>query len=157
MSWPSVWKPVKFNPCFARIRHVLCLRFAGRRDIEWNEFVVPFCPHFAYLSSAGAASSQRRPTYQEYQVTIRLACASTFTMLGLACSSTASARVTLYLSVPVIYAPPRPVDYPAPVPVSLSAVAAAAAVAIVVPAPISYSVVPSPTVTYAQPLLAVPR
>lgn len=112
-------------------------------------------------------------------MTIRLACASTFTALGLACSSTTFARVVVYMPVPVIYAPPRPLDYPVPVdPVYVTAPPpAAVAVAlpvvastpaspvkpmpmytnVVVPAPTNYSVVPAPVVVYAQPLMAVPR
>jgi hypothetical protein len=39
-------------------------------------------------------------------VTIRLACASTFTLLGLTCSSMTSAREVPYLSAPAIHAPP---------------------------------------------------
>jgi len=47
-----------------------------------------------------------RLTYQEYPVTIRLACASTFTVLGLTCSSMAAARAVVYMPAPAIYAPP---------------------------------------------------
>ncbi|MGF6300525.1 hypothetical protein OKW43_000378 [Paraburkholderia sp. WC7.3g] len=49
-------------------------------------------------------------------MTIRLACASTFTAIGLACSSAAYSRVVVYLPTTVIYAPPpRPVHYPVPI------------------------------------------
>ena len=49
-------------------------------------------------------------------MTIRLVCASTVTAIGLACSSTAFARVVVYLPAAVVYAPPpRPVYYSVPV------------------------------------------
>ena len=49
-------------------------------------------------------------------MTIRLACASTFTAIGLACSSAAYARVVVYLPANVVYAPPpRPVYCPVPI------------------------------------------
>ena len=56
-------------------------------------------------------------------MTIRLACTSIFTAIGLACSSAACARVIVYLPATVVYAPPpRPVYYPVPVyPVYVSA------------------------------------
>jgi hypothetical protein len=56
-------------------------------------------------------------------MTIRLACASTFTAIGLACSSAAYARVIVYLPANVVYAPPpRPVYYPVQInPVYVSA------------------------------------
>lgn len=80
-------------------------------------------------------------------MTIRLACASTFTALGLACSSTAFARMVVYMPVPVIYAPPRTVYRQMPVnPVLVTA-----------PPPTNYAALPASTVIYAQPLIAVPR
>ena len=46
-------------------------------------------------------------------MSIRLACASTFTAIGLACSSAAYARVVVFLPANVVYAPPpRPVYFP---------------------------------------------
>ncbi|WP_231337513.1 hypothetical protein [Paraburkholderia sprentiae] len=49
-------------------------------------------------------------------MTFRLACASTFTAIGLACSSAAYARVVVYWPAIVVYAPPpRPVHYPVPI------------------------------------------
>lgn len=45
-------------------------------------------------------------------MSIRLVCASTFTAIGLACWSTAFARVIVTLPAAVVYAPPpRPVYY----------------------------------------------
>ncbi|MGF6879613.1 hypothetical protein [Paraburkholderia sp. MM5477-R1] len=112
-------------------------------------------------------------------MTIRLACASTFTAIGLACSSAAYARVVVYLPAAVVYAPPpRPVYYPVPVnpvyvsappvavPVAAATIVAAppwqpasttAAAAVVVPPAPNYAVVPAPTVSYAQPLVIAPR
>ncbi|MBB5445429.1 MULTISPECIES: hypothetical protein [unclassified Paraburkholderia] len=96
-------------------------------------------------------------------MTIRLACASTFTAVGLACSSAAYARVVVYLPAAVVYAPPpRPVYYPVPVnPVYVSAppvaVPVAAATIVAVPPVLNYAVVPAPTVSYAQPLVIAPR
>jgi hypothetical protein len=161
---------------------------------------MPFSRRFAYLSSAGAvsASSQRlsshvtrasrpasspedashRSTHQEYQLTIRLVCASTVTAIGLACSSTAFARVVVYMPAAVIYAPPpRPVYYsvpvnpvyvvaPPPVPLPVAVPVAATVTApkpvplyttVVVPAPTNYAIVPAPAVTYAQPVMMMPR
>jgi hypothetical protein len=56
-------------------------------------------------------------------MSIRLACASTFTAIGLACSSAAYARVIVYLPANVVYAPPpRPVYFPVQInPVYVSA------------------------------------
>lgn len=56
-------------------------------------------------------------------MTIRLACASTFTAIGLACCSAAYARVVVHLPATVVYAPPpRPVYYPVQInPVYVSA------------------------------------
>jgi hypothetical protein len=112
-------------------------------------------------------------------VSIRLVCASTFTAIGLACSSTAFARVVVYLPAAVVYAPPpRPVYYyaplrpvyvtappPAPVPVAvpagtpvlLPAYSVIPYATVAVPAPTYYAIVPAPAVTYAQPVMAVPR
>jgi hypothetical protein len=113
-------------------------------------------------------------------VTIRLACVSTFTAIGLACSSTAFARVVIYLPAAVVYAPPpRPVYYSVPVsPVYVTApppvvapvavpVTASVTVAplkpgalyttVVVPPPANYAVMPAPAVTYAQPVMMMPR
>ncbi|MBB5468990.1 hypothetical protein OKW30_005865 [Paraburkholderia sp. Clong3] len=96
-------------------------------------------------------------------MTIRLACASTFTAIGLACSSAAYARVVVYLPAAVVYAPPpRPVYYPVPVnPVYVSAppvdVPVAAATIVAAPPALNYAVVPAPTVSYAQPLVIAPR
>jgi hypothetical protein len=122
-------------------------------------------------------------------VTIRLVCASTFTAIGLACSSTAFARVVVYMPAAVVYAPPpRPVVpayYPVPVnPVYVTApppvaipiavpVAAAtiytapskpaagatttATTTVVAPPTANYAVVPAPVVSYAQPVMVVPR
>ncbi|WP_434111608.1 hypothetical protein [Paraburkholderia caffeinilytica] len=112
-------------------------------------------------------------------MSIRLVCASTFTAIGLACSSTAFARVVVYMPAAVVYAPPpRPVYYyaplrpvyvtappPAPVPVAvavgtpvlLPARSVVPYATVVVPAPTHYAVVPAPAVTYAQPVMAVPR
>ncbi|MEX3787416.1 hypothetical protein [Paraburkholderia sp. BR14374] len=112
-------------------------------------------------------------------MSIRLACASTFTAIGLACSSAAYARVVVYLPAAVVYAPPpRPVYYPvlinpvyvsAPpvaVPVAAATIVAAppvqpanssaTAAAVLPPAP-NYAVVPAPTVSYGQPLVTVPH
>jgi hypothetical protein len=50
-------------------------------------------------------------------MTIRLACASTFTAIGLACSSAAYARVVVYLPASVVYAPP-PHPFYGPVPIN---------------------------------------
>jgi hypothetical protein len=155
---------------------------------------MPFSRRFAYLSSAGAISAIRaigaigaigaslpepasqRSTHQEYQLTIRLVCASTVTAIGLACSSAASARVVVYLPAAVVYAPPpRPVYYsvpvnpvyvvappPAPLPVAVPVVVTAPKPAplyttVVVPTPTNYAIVPAPTVTYAQPVVMMPR
>ncbi|MBB5499263.1 hypothetical protein [Paraburkholderia sp. MM5384-R2] len=96
-------------------------------------------------------------------MTIRLACASTFTAIGLACSSAAYARVVVYLPAAVVYAPPpRPVYYPVPVnPVYVSAppvaVPVAAPTIVAAPLALNYAVVPAPTVSYAQPLVIAPR
>jgi hypothetical protein len=111
-------------------------------------------------------------------MTIRLACASTFTAIGLACSSAAYARVVVYLPAAIVYAPPpRPVYYPVPInPVYVSAppvavpVAAATIVAAppkqpasttaaagVVPPALNYAAVPAPVVSYAQPLVTAPH
>ncbi|WP_233855736.1 hypothetical protein [Paraburkholderia sp. HD33-4] len=112
-------------------------------------------------------------------MTIRLACASTFTAIGLACSSAAYARVVVYLPAAVVYAPPpRPVYYPMPidpvyvsappvaVPVAAATIVAApanplpgttAAAAVVVPPAPNYAVMPAPTVSYAQPLASAPH
>jgi len=114
-------------------------------------------------------------------VSIRLVCASTFTAIGLACSSTAFGRVVVYMPAAVVYAPPpRPVYYyapvkpvyvvappPAPVPVAVAVAVGtpvppvAKPVALyttaVVPAPTGYAIVPAPAVTYAQPVMVVPR
>jgi hypothetical protein len=113
-------------------------------------------------------------------VTIRLVCASTFTAIGLACSSTAFARVVVYLPAAVVYAPPpRPLYYSVPVnPVYVTApppIAAPVAVpvtatatvpplkpvpvntTVVVPPATNYAVVHAPTVTYAQPVMMMPR
>ncbi|CAE6801369.1 hypothetical protein [Paraburkholderia haematera] len=107
-------------------------------------------------------------------MSIRLVCASTFTALGLACSSTAFARVVVYMPAAVVYAPPpRPVYYyapanpvyvvapppvPAPVPVVIP-VAPGTPVPLPAKPVNSYStvVLPAPVVTYAQPVLVVPR
>lgn len=94
-------------------------------------------------------------------MTLRLACASTFTALGLACSSTVSARAVIYMSVPVIYAPPRPLDYPAPaIPVHVNAPPVqplAMHTTVVVPPPTNYAPASTAVVTYAQPVLAMPH
>ncbi|MBB5420102.1 hypothetical protein OKW33_004024 [Paraburkholderia atlantica] len=111
-------------------------------------------------------------------MSIRLACASTFTAIGLACSSAAYARVVVYLPAAVVYAPPpRPVYYPVPVnpvyvsappvavPVAAATIVAAppelpantSAAAVVVPPAPNYAVVPAPTVSYAQPLVNAPH
>ncbi|CAE6818803.1 hypothetical protein R70006_06099 [Paraburkholderia domus] len=115
-------------------------------------------------------------------MSIRLVCASTFTAIGLACSSTAFARVVVYMPTAVVYAPPpRPVYYyvpvnppvyvaapppiPAPVPVAvapgtpvpLPPKPIALYTTVVVPAPTNYAIVPAPAVTYAQPVTVVPR
>ena len=112
-------------------------------------------------------------------MSIRLVCASTFTAIGLACSSTAFARVVVYMPAAVVYAPPpRPVYYyapvkpvyvvappPAPIPV---AVAVGTPVplppkpvtlytTVVLPAPTNYAIVPAPAVSYSQPVMVVPR
>ena len=108
-------------------------------------------------------------------MSIRLVCASTFTAIGLACSSTAFARVVVYMPAAVVYAPPpRPVYYyvpvkpvyvvappPAPVPVAVASLSerpcrclrnpVALSTTAVVPAPTNYAIVPAPAVTYAQP------
>ena len=72
-------------------------------------------------------------------MTIRLACASTFTAIGLACSCAACARVVVYLPATVVYAPPpRPLDYPEqvnPVYVSAPPVAVPVAATTLVAAP----------------------
>lgn len=81
-------------------------------------------------------------------MTIRLACASTFTALGLACSSAALARVAAYAPVPVIYAPPVADPLPAALPASLPLAADVAA---------SYAAAPAFVITYAQALIAVPN
>jgi hypothetical protein len=112
----------------------------------------------------------RLSTFQEYQVTIRLACASTFAAINFACSSTAFARVVVYMPVPVVYAPPpRPVYYPmlvdpadptAPSPVAVPATASSGRppvyTTVIVPPPTNYAIVPAPAVSYAQPVMAVP-
>ncbi|MEW9583458.1 hypothetical protein [Paraburkholderia sp. DGU8] len=110
-------------------------------------------------------------------MTIRLACASTLTALGLACSSTAFARVVVYVPAAMVYAPPpRPVYcclplnvayVTAPPPVAAPAAVAAAVsvtVAPIKPAALDTNVVgpppnyaPAPVVTYAQPVIAIPR
>lgn len=113
-------------------------------------------------------------------MTLRLACASTFAALGLACSSTVFARVVVYRPVPVIYAPPRPAYDSVPFsPVSVPPLAAMHVVLpladavpavpavpvrplpmytnVVVPAPTNYAAWPTPAVSYAQPLADVPR
>ncbi|HZZ06448.1 hypothetical protein [Paraburkholderia sp.] len=111
-------------------------------------------------------------------MSIRLVCASTFTAIGLACSSTAFARVVVYMPAAVVYAPPpRPVYYYAPVkpvyvvappasipvavavgtPVPPPAIPLASYATVVVPAPANYAIVPAPAVTYTQPLMAMPR
>ncbi|MGQ7934178.1 hypothetical protein [Paraburkholderia sp. D1E] len=111
-------------------------------------------------------------------MSIRLVCASTFTAIGLACSSTAFARVVVYMPAAVVYAPPpRPVYYyvpvkpvyvvapPAPVPVAvavgtpvpLPANALAPYASVVVSTPPHYAIVPAPAVTYTQPVMTVPR
>lgn len=111
-------------------------------------------------------------------MSIRLVCASTFTAIGLACSSTAFARVVVYMPAAVVYAPPpRPVYYyapvkpvyvvapPAPIPVAVAvgtpvpllANPLAPYASVVVPAPATYAIVPVPTVTYTQPVMAMPR
>lgn len=66
-------------------------------------------------------------------MTIRLACASTFTVLGLTCSSIAVARVVIYMPAPAIHAPPVK-----PLPMQTT---------VVVPAPTNHPVTPSPDVT----------
>ena len=49
-------------------------------------------------------------------MTIRLVCASTLTVIGLAWTSTVFARAVLYMPATVVYAPPpRPVYYAVPV------------------------------------------
>ena len=118
-------------------------------------------------------------------MTIRLVCASTFTAIGLACSSAASARVVVYTPAAVVYAPPpRPVVpayYPVPVypvyvtapppvvvpiavPVAAATMsatpsqsAAAATATVAAPPTLNYAVVPAPVVSYAQPVMIVPR
>jgi len=108
-------------------------------------------------------------------VTIRLACACTITAIGLACSSTAFARVVVYMPAAMIYAPPpRPVYYslpvnavyvtapppiaaPAAVSVTVAPIKPAALDVTVVGPPPNYAVVPAPVVTYAQPVIAMPR
>ncbi|MFM0156663.1 hypothetical protein [Paraburkholderia sediminicola] len=111
-------------------------------------------------------------------MSIRLFCASTFTAIGLACSSTAFARVVVYMPAAVVYAPPpRPVYYyvpvkpvyvvapPAPVPVAvavgtpvpLPANPLAPYASVVVSAPPHYAIVPAPAVIYTQPVMTVPR
>ncbi|MGF6902240.1 hypothetical protein [Paraburkholderia sp. GAS348] len=112
-------------------------------------------------------------------MSIRLVCASTFTAIGLAWSSTAFARVVVYMPAAVVYAPPpRPVYYYAPVrpvyvvapppapvavavavgtPVPLPTKPVTAYTTVVVPEPTSYAIVPAPAVSYAQPVMAVPR
>ncbi|HEY4298357.1 MAG TPA: hypothetical protein VGM85_17935 [Paraburkholderia sp.] len=116
-------------------------------------------------------------------MTIRLVCASTFTAIGLACSSTAFARVVVYMPAAVVYAPPpRPVYYSVPlnpvyvsapplaVPMTTPVVATviappvkpapgytAAAMPVPAPVPAGYAVVPAPIVTYAQPVMLMPR
>jgi hypothetical protein len=73
---------------------------------------MPFQRHVAYLLSAGAFSAS---THQECQLTIRIVCASTITAIGLACTWTAFARVTVQVPVAVVYGPPpRPVYYSVP-------------------------------------------
>ncbi|MFM0609801.1 hypothetical protein PQR05_35315 [Paraburkholderia sediminicola] len=98
-------------------------------------------------------------------MSIRLFCASTFTAIGLACSSTAFARVVVYMPAAVVYAPPpRPVYYYVPVkPVYVVAPPAPVAVAVGTPVPLPanalapYAIVPAPAVTYTQPVMTVPR
>lgn len=108
-------------------------------------------------------------------MTIRLACASTMTAIGLACSSTAFARVVVYMPAAMIYAPPpRPVYYslpvnavyvtapppiaaPAAVSVTVAPIKPAALDVTVVGPPPNYAVVRAPVVTYAQPVIAMPR
>ena len=111
-------------------------------------------------------------------MSIRLVCASTFTAIGLACSSTAFARVVVYMPAAVVYAPPpRPVYYyapvmpvyvvapPAPIPVTaavgtpvpLPANSVVSYATVVVAAPPRYAIVPVSAVTYTQPVIAVPR
>jgi hypothetical protein len=101
-------------------------------------------------------------------VSIRLVCASTFTAIGLACSSTAFARVIVTVPATVIYAPPpravyyygyapvKPVYVVAPPPAPIP-VAVAAGTPVLLPAPTRYAIVPASVVTYAQPVMAVPR
>jgi hypothetical protein len=138
-------------------------------------------PHRPARVLSGASSPERAAhlsTHQEYQLTIRLVCASTVTAIGLACSSTAFARVVVYLPAPVIYAPPpRPVYYsvpvnpvyvvtPQPVPLPVAVPVAATVTApkpmpvyttVVVSAPTNYAVTPAPAVTYSQPVMMMPR
>jgi hypothetical protein len=128
-------------------------------------------------TASSPEDAPRRSTSQEYQVSIRLVCASTFTAIGLACSSSAFARVVVYMPTAVVYAPPpRPVYYyvpikpvyvmaPPPVPVPVAAGTPVPLPAkpmplyttVVVPAPTNYAIVPAPAVTYAQPVTVVPR
>jgi hypothetical protein len=76
-------------------------------------------------------------------VTIRLACVSTFTVLGLTCSSMTSARSAALMPAPALHAPPV-----SPLPMITT---------IVVPAPTNYMDRSAAPVTYAQPLAAIPR
>jgi hypothetical protein len=122
----------------------------------------------------------RRSTLQEYQVTIRFVCASAFAAIGLACSTTAFARVVVYMPAAVVYAPPpRPVYYAVPVsPVYVTApptvavpvtVPVAAVVTqpppkptplyttVVVPPPTTCAIAPAPAASYAQPVVTMPR
>lgn len=73
---------------------------------------MPFRRGLAYLSWTGALYAS---THQEYQLTIRLVCASTIAAIGLACTWTAFARVVAEVPVAVVYGqPPRPVYYSLP-------------------------------------------
>jgi hypothetical protein len=84
------------------------------RIVTSNEMSLRF--RFAGLLRIVPSAIRRLSTYQESQMTFRLACASTFTAIGLACSSAACARGIVYLPVTVIYAPPpRPAFYPEPI------------------------------------------
>lgn len=59
-------------------------------------------------------------------MTIRLACASTFTVLGLTCSSMTSAREVAYMAAPAIHAAPaRSLPLPTPLPMQTTVVVAA--------------------------------
>lgn len=82
-------------------------------------------------------------------MTIRLVCASTVTAIGLACSSTAFARVVVYMPAAVVYAPPpRPVYYSVPVnPVYVVAPP---------PVPLPVAVPVAATVTAPKPVPQIP-